>query len=166
MLQLDVSLGAVSLIHGLARVEDVPGQEGEDAVTALHPDGQPGGEPRPLPLPAVGLHLPLPGEGEEFAQLVHLGRGQPQPGLVELVQEQGGLRPLQGRHLLPVLQARGEAVQPRLVEYRVEPPVSLLIEVGGSEPVRPLLESPEVRTDPQVLVELQQSPGVTLDLNT
>ena len=166
MLDEDVRPAGVVVVDGLGGVEDVPGEERDHPVTTLRPHRQPGAQPGLLPLLAVPLHLPLRGEVEQLAQLIDLGRGQPELGLVELVEEEGGLPPLLGRDLLLVLQAGGESVQGRLVEYRVEPSVSLLVEISRSQPVGPLLEGPEVGRQSEVSVDLQESPGVSLNLNT
>ena len=91
VLHVDVGLtAAVSLVDGLGGVEEVARQERHHSVTALSPDGEPGGQAGPLPLLAVRQHRALLGEVEQFAQLVGLERGQPQPGLVELLQQEGG----------------------------------------------------------------------------
>ena len=154
VLYVDVGLAAaVSLVDGLGGVEEVARQERHHSVTALRPDGKPGGEAGPLPLLAVRQHRALLGEVEKFAQLVDLGRGQPQLGLVELLQQVGGLTPLEGRHLLVVLHAGRETVQLDAVEDRVKPSVSFLLQVSRCQPVRPLLQRPEVRHDAQVLVD-------------
>ena len=73
--------------------------------------------------------------------------------MVELLEEECGLAPLESRHLLLVFLAGREALQLDTVEDRVKPPVSLLLQVSWGQPVSPLLESPEVRDDPQVLID-------------
>ena len=146
-----LTLTGVSVVDRLGGVEDVTREEGDHSVTALCPDREPGGEAGLLSLLAVLRHRPLQGEVEKLAELVDLRRGQPELGLVVLLEEHGWLAPLLCRHLLLVLRAGRQAVQLDTVEDCVKPSVSLLLQVSRSQPVSPLLQSPEVRDDPQVL---------------
>ena len=67
-----------------------------------------------------------------------LGRGQPQLTVVVLLEAGGRVSPLRGRDLQLIPDGDGDLLEAGQVKHRVKPPVPLLVEIGGGQPVCPL----------------------------
>ena len=99
LLPLGLGPGLQAAVVGVCGVEAVPRQQRHQAVLALHPHRQPRDEAVLLPRMRSRREVPRAAEPEQLAELVDLGRRQPQLLGVELLEDGGWVCPPRGRDL-------------------------------------------------------------------